>query len=319
MIKIFALINSDSLAIPSLLKLREKGTLMGIGVIDKSSDILVPKLKRAGIDATIYVLDKKGWVKSLQHAFETTGANTTIIFTFPWIIPSELIENRAVRFYNVHFGLLPAYRGADPIFWQIKNQEEYGGISVHQITEEIDAGPIVLKKEVQIRAGETYGFFCHRLGLFCAEILDKILQAFEMAPENLETNNRSQGSWWNKPVEVDLTINWETMEANEIEWLVNATNPKYAGAITSIGNTRVLIKEVTPVDFEEEVTGLPGTIVHSDSAYGIVVACLNSSFLRITIAELNEGIVSGVKLFNLGLHKGHRFDSPKVDGMIVKN
>jgi len=311
--KVFVLLNSDSLAIPSLTKLSAEGKLSGLAVVAESSDRLIPKIKASGIKEAIYILKKQTWIETLQSAYESTKAEQVWIFTFPWKIPDELLMISPKGFYNFHFGLLPKYKGADPIFWQLKNREEFGGLSVHKVTDQMDSGPLVLQKQLPVIPGEGYGFHCQRLGQFCAELLPEIVGGIDNNTV-IEGQLGGQTGWWNKPSEKDLTINWERMDADEIEWLINATNPKYGGARTSVGDTKMLIREVTSVNLEQEAEALPGTIVHSDAVYGIIVACRNGGFLRITIAEIEEGLVSGVKLFNLGMHKGHRFNnisSPK--------
>jgi methionyl-tRNA formyltransferase len=67
------------------------------------------------------------------------------------------------------------------------------------------------------------------------------------------------------------------------------------------------ILEVTPIDMEDSEQQIPGTIVKSDALFGIIVACINKEFLRITIMHGIEGYVSGIKLFLLGIKEGSRF------------
>ena len=69
------------------------------------------------------------------------------------------------------------------------------------------------------------------------------------------------------------------------------------------------ILEVTPVSLEQAAQAEPGQIVHADVVYGVVVACINNEYLRITVVNTAEGYMSGVKLFNLGFLPGQRFTS----------
>jgi len=55
----------------------------------------------------------------------------------PWFI------DKAKCFLNLHNGPLPRYRGVSPINWALKNGEDTHGVTIHKITPEIDAGPIV--------------------------------------------------------------------------------------------------------------------------------------------------------------------------------
>ena len=51
---------------------------------------------------------------------------------------------------NLHTALLPKYRGLMPTFWVLKNNEEYTGVSVFFVDEDIDSGPIVVQKRIKI-------------------------------------------------------------------------------------------------------------------------------------------------------------------------
>ena len=63
------------------------------------------------------------------------------------ILKPDVLKNASCRFLNVHPGLLPFYRGQNPIQWSVKNLAPIGA-TVHFIDEGIDTGPIVLKKEL---------------------------------------------------------------------------------------------------------------------------------------------------------------------------
>lgn len=55
---------------------------------------------------------------------------------------------------NVHPGLLPEYRGADPVCWALRNGDPVGA-TVHLMEEEIDTGPILLRREMPWRGART--------------------------------------------------------------------------------------------------------------------------------------------------------------------
>lgn len=101
----------------------------------------------------------------------------------------------------------------------------------------------------------------------------------------------------------------ETQSAREIESLVNATNPDYGGAITLFRGQPLRILEVNAVGVNNPSEFAPGSIVHSDANYGVLVACKNIEFLRINIVQTSEGILSGFKLAGLGIAAGERFES----------
>ena len=58
--------------------------------------------------------------------------------------------------FNVHGALLPRHRGANPIQWAIVNDERRAGVTLHRMTEEIDAGAIIAQREVRIEFGDSW-------------------------------------------------------------------------------------------------------------------------------------------------------------------
>jgi methionyl-tRNA formyltransferase len=66
-----------------------------------------------------------------------------LVFGFNWRIPLEVLELPRFGVLNVHPSTLPKYRGPSPVPWAIRNGDAYLGITVHRMTERIDAGPIL--------------------------------------------------------------------------------------------------------------------------------------------------------------------------------
>lgn len=74
---------------------------------------------------------------------------------FPFRLPATLLQWPTRMAINLHPSLLPAYRGPNPVFWQLRNDERHTGISLHLLTEALDAGPILLQKRVSFPPGAT--------------------------------------------------------------------------------------------------------------------------------------------------------------------
>ncbi|WP_420387529.1 methionyl-tRNA formyltransferase [Roseivirga sp.] len=305
---ILVLTNSDILSGPTLKYLLETNQLGGVGFVQSSERQVLPMLEGLGLgsDHTLS-LKREDWVKVMTRFIEERQIQSVWVLTFPWIIPSKLLEISDLTFVNFHFGLLPKYKGADPIFWQLKNREQEGGVTIHLMSEQVDEGPILLQKKLRIIPGENYGLHCKRLGETNKEYLDELFEKLNEKDQSFLTLESEEALFDRKPSEQDLSINWSQQSAEEIEWLVNAANPKYQGARTSIAGIEIRILEVTPVNMEQSVEANPGQIVHADVVYGIVVACRDQEYLRITVVQTSEGYLSGVKLFNLGFLAGHSF------------
>lgn len=312
MMKILVCCNSDILAIPTLLKLKELGVLKGVCVPEANQKILLPALKALDLNVELICLSRKTWVNTINSLITRKEIDRVWVLTFPWIFPKSILDSIGNGFVNFHFGLLPKYKGNDPIFWQIKNKEAYGGTTIHFMNEHIDEGPVLLQEKFPIMPGETYGLHCQRLGQFNATLVERVMNLqFAENFKSLELED-SDKIFSQKPAECDLEIDWLHQTAEEIECLVNASNPKYGGAKTRIAGFEMYVLEVTPVNLENKVEAKPGQIIHADSTYGLVVYCSDGESVRITVVRTREGYLSGIKLFNLGFNAGHIFDHPVV-------
>nr|WP_255496185.1 formyltransferase family protein [Mucilaginibacter sp. FT3.2] len=233
-----------------------------------------------------------------------------LVFGCAYKLPAELLNIPKFGFYNIHFSLLPAYRGKSPVFWQIKNGENAGGITIHQMTEDYDNGPMLVQQEIPIEPNDTFGLYSGRLAMASTQLIAKgIEKLINTGNELLYPQNESKASYFPGPAIDDLKINWETQSAREIENLVNATNPDYGGAVTLFRGQPFRILEVNQVQVNNPTEAIAGSIVHADINYGIIVACKNMQYLRINIIQSSEGIFSGFKLAALGIAAGERFES----------
>jgi len=66
-----------------------------------------------------------------------------LVFGFNWRLPREVLELPRLGVLNVHPSALPKYRGPSPVLWAIRNGDPYLGMTVHRMTEHIDAGPVL--------------------------------------------------------------------------------------------------------------------------------------------------------------------------------
>jgi methionyl-tRNA formyltransferase len=66
-----------------------------------------------------------------------------LVFGFNWRLPADVLLVPKLGVLNVHPSALPRYRGPSPVLWAIRNGDPHLGITVHRMTERIDAGPVL--------------------------------------------------------------------------------------------------------------------------------------------------------------------------------
>jgi methionyl-tRNA formyltransferase len=308
--KVAVVCNSDSLAFPAIGSLISRNLLAGAVILSRNRNSLYQPLLSTGIpQQNILLLDKNNWQTDMGNWLKITNADMVWVFGFPWRIPESLLAIPKGGFLNFHFGNVPQYKGADPIFWQLRNGDQEASLVVHRMTAVIDEGPVVMKRSLQIIRGENYGLFCRRLGYLASELVDQLVSNYLENSFNEQEQQTGVAPYFEKPGNKALTICWEEQSADEIECLINAANPKYGGASTYLGNTEIRILETSPAEIkvENDFKADPGTIVYADAVYGLIVACRQGRFLKINVVHTREGYFSGSKLFGMGIKAGEKF------------
>src|SRR5712691_8394805 len=110
-----------------------------------------------------------------SRLFASHDADVAVVVAYGRILPVEFLRAPRLGCINVHFSLLPKYRGAAPVNWPIVNSEKKTGVTTMFIEEELDSGPILLQRETEIGAEETAPQLMARLAAMGAELLSETL------------------------------------------------------------------------------------------------------------------------------------------------
>ncbi|HYD93627.1 MAG TPA: methionyl-tRNA formyltransferase [Candidatus Paceibacterota bacterium] len=107
------------------------------------------------------------------------GAEYAIVVAYGKIMPQTLIDSFPLGVLNVHYSLLPKYRGASPVEAALLHNESVTGVSIQQMVFKLDAGDVLATKEVAIDPLETTRELRPRLIEAGAQLLIDTLPAFE--------------------------------------------------------------------------------------------------------------------------------------------
>ncbi len=271
------------------------------------NEILPPLLDAAGVP--LIFAERQNVAERIAQAISNLDIHSVWMMTFPYIIPADIVKLPSKGFINFHYGKLPEYRGPEPIFAQLVNQEKAPGVAVHLVDEGIDTGPVILQESLTGSPYDTYGQLRSRLGALAAKLsvtLLKILEYGTMIPASGQDN--SKACYYNRPVKKDLMIDWQTMDSHTIQALVNACNPWNKGAGSKINDTIVGITEIDILPFEENDQE-PGTIVKLDANEGLLVKTVDERLIRINIGYTTEGFLPGHKWgYKTGVNVGMKFE-----------
>jgi methionyl-tRNA formyltransferase len=86
-----------------------------------------------------------GSVGTMVNMLAGYQPDVLLVFGFNWRLSREVLALPRLGVLNVHPSALPKYRGPAPVLWAIRNGDASMGITVHRMTERIDAGPVLAK------------------------------------------------------------------------------------------------------------------------------------------------------------------------------
>lgn len=135
-------------------------------------------------------------------------AEMGVVAAFGQKIGKELLDAVPRGFVNIHGSLLPKYRGAAPFQWAIINGEQTTGVTVFQLNERWDAGPIWGKRELRIGDTETATELHDRLAGLGAELIADTLAAIESGDARPEVQDVSGATRAPKLSRSDSEIDW---------------------------------------------------------------------------------------------------------------
>jgi len=98
------------------------------------------------------------------------------VVAYGGLIPRTLLDQPTYGWINLHFSLLPAWRGAAPVQRAILAGQTVTGVTTFRLVPELDAGPVFRQRLVQIGRDDTAGDLMRRLAKAGAEVLDDTLQ-----------------------------------------------------------------------------------------------------------------------------------------------
>lgn len=114
--------------------------------------------------------------------FRSHDADVAVVVAYGRILPASFLNAYRFGAINVHFSLLPKYRGAAPVNWAIVNGEAKTGVTTMQMDAGLDTGDIILQTETAIGDEETSVELMTRLADVGAELLAETLGGIESLP-----------------------------------------------------------------------------------------------------------------------------------------
>jgi methionyl-tRNA formyltransferase len=176
----------------------------------RGNKLTAPPVKEFAVENDLKVFQPtKIKNKEALELFKSHYADVAVVVAYGRILPKTFLEAFPKGAINVHFSLLPKYRGAAPVNWAIVNGETKTGITTMKMDEGLDTGDILMQSETEIADDENAIDLMARLSFEGAALLSETLKYDELEPIRQDESKASYAPMLVK-------------EEGKIDWSANA-------------------------------------------------------------------------------------------------
>jgi methionyl-tRNA formyltransferase len=206
------------------------------------------------------------------ESLRVVDADVAVVIAYGRILPRAVLDAPKRGCVNLHASLLPRWRGAAPIQWCIVHGDRETGISLMQMDDGMDTGPVLATRALAVGESQTAGELAVRLGALAADVvrdeLPRVLRG-ELAAKPQDAERATMAPVLKKE---DGRIAF-AKRAREVHDLVRGMSPWPGAFTTSRGGAVIKVHRTGVVAEHGETHAPPGTVVVADARDGVHVAC----------------------------------------------
>jgi len=302
-------------AVPSLLALLEAGHQVGLVVTQpdrpagRSRKPVAPPVKQTALRLGLEVIQPhKVRSAAFVQALAAVEPDCLVVVAYGRILCPAVLEVPRLEPVNLHFSLLPRYRGAAPVQWALARGEQVTGVTTMLMNERMDEGDLLLQHAIPVEADEHAPALAQRLAAIGAGLLVDTLDALEQRTVEPRPQDHHAATLAPLLSRADGNLDPE-LTAAEIAGRVRGFDP-WPGAWLLCGERRLRIVEALPLE-GPPLTEVPGTLVRITAA-GLLMACGGGSGLMVSRVQPEGRRVMTVRDAINGrlLGVGDRFERP---------
>lgn len=253
------------------------------------------EVKKFALEKGIQVFQpEKLKTKEVENLIRSLNPDVFIVASYGKIIPENLLNIPPYGGINVHASILPKYRGASPIERALWNCEEEIGISIMQMTKELDAGPVWSIKTIPIGPEDDRETLTLKLAHLGGELLLETLPLIREGKIKPTPQNDSLATYAEKIKPEEEKINWN-IPVKKIWCQIRALSPE-PGAYTYF---RGSILKILKAEYLEDKFDAPvGSVVLINKKKGFAVNGIDGILWILEVKPENKKKISAIDFIN---------------------
>ncbi|MGE5840040.1 MAG: methionyl-tRNA formyltransferase, partial [Deltaproteobacteria bacterium] len=181
-----------------------------------------------------------------------------VVVAFGQILKKKLLDIPRWGVINVHASLLPNLRGAAPIQWTVLNDEAKTGLTVMQMDEGMDTGPILFQEEIPLLKDETAGHLHDRLASMAGDLMARSLERLSGNIIKGIPQDHTRATYAPKIAKELALIDWK-QDAAKVSARIRCMDPR-PGAYTRWEGQEIKLFAATVLGRNQE-QGRPGQVL----------------------------------------------------------
>lgn len=192
-----------------------------------------PPVKQVAVDAGVPVIQPpSARPPEVAAQLRATGAELAVVVAYGKILPRAVLEAFPRGCLNIHGSLLPAYRGAAPVQRAIIAGERETGVTIMQLDEGMDTGPMLLQRPMAIAPDDTSGRLLERMSGLGAELLLEALERLAAGTLAPVAQDHARATYAPMLTKEDGRIDW-SQPAAAVAARIRGVDP-WPGATTTL-------------------------------------------------------------------------------------
>ncbi|MCB4792755.1 MAG: methionyl-tRNA formyltransferase [Elusimicrobia bacterium] len=271
---------------------------------DRGQKLVSPPVKILAEQNNIPVFQPEKFNDDIINNLKVLNPDVGVVVSYGKLIPENIFSVPKIGCFNIHFSLLPKYRGAAPIQWALINGEKETGVTTFWIEKTLDSGPVLVQKSIEISQDDNYLSLAKTLTALGVVVLQESFDKLKKGQSRGEPQNGTPT--FAPPLKKENgKIDW-SKPADVIFNLIRGTTP-WPGAYSEIkegnlkGKILKIIKAHAVQGAKYETETSPGQIVEIVKNAGFIVRC-GEGFLMIEEVHLENKKQSSAWSFLQGSH-----------------